>query len=124
MAICKKISNTTEFVIVVSVAFGDPVFGSFLSILEPTSGAQIYEENLRSLLVYEAVIVVALGVFLLIRGWNRHQLGLVFSIRDTGIGIGIAFKSSKAGSTGSSNAFLSIGISSGLRVKLFRWPNK
>lgn len=86
----KAVSRRVEFSIVVAVAFGYLIFGSVFSIFAPGSSAPISEAGLKFLLTYELVIILTLGRFLSMRGWNLQQLGFAPTIRDTGIGVGLA----------------------------------
>ena len=85
----KTLSPRKEFVIVILVAFGYSILGSLSTLFVPASGAHITESHLRFLLVYELAITTTLVVFLWIRGWNTAQLGLLPTVRDTGIGVGL-----------------------------------
>lgn len=86
----KSVSRRAEFTIVVLVAFGYATLGSALSLLAPSSSAPIYESGLQFMLFYEVVVLVALGGFLSVRGWNLQQLGFVPTVKDTGLGVGFA----------------------------------
>lgn len=86
----KTISGGTEFVIVVLAAFGYAMLGSVLSIVAPSSGAPISEADLQFLILYELVVIIVLGGFLSVRGWNLQRLGFVPTVKDTGFGIGLA----------------------------------
>jgi membrane protease YdiL (CAAX protease family) len=86
----RALRASTEFAIVVSVAFGYFILGSVLALLFPSPHAPISEAGLRFLLVYEPVILVLLGWFLSMRGWSLEQLGLGPSARETLVGLGLA----------------------------------
>lgn len=87
----KKISPRAEFAIVIVVAFGLSMLGSVLSMFTPSASAPISEAHLQSLLIYEAIVIIVLSGFLSMRGWRLRQLGFMPTIRDTGIGVGLAF---------------------------------
>ncbi len=65
------------------------MLSSLLFIFIPYTNAPVSESHLRFLLVYETLVTIALWKFLSFRGWKIQQLGLVPSIRDTLIGIGL-----------------------------------
>lgn len=81
-----------EFAIVVVAAFGIFIVGSLLAFLAPTDGesAPIDNGQLQSVIVYEAVVGVLLLTFLRIRQWNLQSLGLMPSLRETLLGVGLA----------------------------------
>lgn len=87
----QAISPRAEFAIVMVLAFGYFMLASILAVFTPGSDATITEASLQFLLVYELVMLVALGAFLSARGWSLLQLGFKPSIKDTAIGIGLAF---------------------------------
>jgi membrane protease YdiL (CAAX protease family) len=72
----RSLSPKTEFVIVITVAFGLSILGSVLSLVSAPDGPAISDAGLRSLVVYEISILALLGAFLWTRGWTRKQLGL------------------------------------------------
>lgn len=86
----KAISLRAEFSIVVLIAFGYFIVGSLLSIINPSPNAPISEVHLRSLLIYESVVMLTLWKFLSLRGWKLRQVGLVPAVRETIIGLGLA----------------------------------
>lgn len=87
----KDLSLRAEFLIVVLAAFGYFMVGSLLSIGNPSPAAPISEAGLQFLVIYELVVVLSLWKFLSLRGWTLRQLGVAPSVRDTLIGLGLAF---------------------------------
>ena len=85
----KSISLRAEFSIVVLAAFGGFVFGSVLSIIAPSTSVHISEAHLRFLLIYESILILALWEFLSLRGWKLQQVGMVPTVRETVIGVGL-----------------------------------
>ncbi|GAB1596743.1 CPBP family intramembrane glutamic endopeptidase [Lysobacter claricitrinus] len=72
-------SQRTEFVLVVLAAFALPVLSSLTSLFAPSTQPMITEDGLRGLVVYEAIVLVALLALLRVRGWQRGHLGVVWS---------------------------------------------
>lgn len=87
----KSISRGLEFFIVIIVAFGFSILASVISVLNPELNTPITNSQLEFLLVYESLVIIVLGVFLSMRGWSFRKLGLIPTLKDTGIGILIAF---------------------------------
>lgn len=73
----RELSHRAEFAVVVTIAFGYFIFSSLLVVGAPTAEVSISEGGLQFLVVYELSILAVLAAFLVIRGWNREQLGLV-----------------------------------------------
>ncbi len=71
-------------------AFGYFMIGTALTLsgLSPTPA--ITDGHLKFLLVYESLVLVALGGILHLRGWSASRLGLVPGLRDTLVGFGLA----------------------------------
>jgi uncharacterized protein len=86
----RRLPPGIEFLIVVSWAFGMPIFSSILAILgsEGESGRAVFNnEALVSILVFEVVQSVFLVWFLRIRGWTLDKLGLHCTWRATAWGV-------------------------------------
>jgi membrane protease YdiL (CAAX protease family) len=79
--------------IVIFLAFGYFIFGSILSVIDPTANPQIANSHLRFLIIYESVVLLVLWKFLFLRGWKLQYVGLMPSVIDTVIGIGLFFVS-------------------------------
>lgn len=86
----RSITARTEFFIVIGGAFGYLLLGNILSLFLPKGNAPISESQLQSLLVYESLLFIALGGFLLLRGWKIQQIGFPPKIKDAATGIGLA----------------------------------
>ena len=77
-----------EFAIVVLVAFGPFIASSFASLLIPAARAPHHTNaTLLALVVYEAVLLALLSFFLYARGWSLQRIGLLPTVKDTGIGV-------------------------------------
>lgn len=76
-----------EFGVVVLVAFGWFIFVSIESLVRTDYGFAPTEEGLMLLFIHEAVVLVALSVFLSIRQWTPARLGLEVSWRNTLAGL-------------------------------------
>ena len=86
----QSLSQRTEFVIVVLVAFGYFILGSILSVLTPSHQPAITGAHLRFLIVYELVVMAALLSFLYLRSWDLQQVGFSPSIKEKFVGVGLA----------------------------------
>ena len=80
-----KWSRKTEFIVVVGAAFGWFSVSSVWSLIAPPAGDETLaaNEGWTALLVYEGILLVALGWLLHRRGWNWARVGLAPSWRDT-----------------------------------------
>lgn len=85
-----SLSDRAEFVIVVLVAFAYPIYVSLLVALLPSNHAVISEAGLHVLLVHEIIVFTLLWLFLHTRGWRFSDVGLVPSLRDGLLGVGLA----------------------------------
>jgi len=86
----RRLPPGVEFVIVVSWAFGMPIFSSILSILgtEGETGRAVFtNEALVGILAFEVVQSAFLVWFLRIRGWTLEKLGLHCTWRATAWGV-------------------------------------
>ena len=79
-----------EALIVIFGAFGFAVIGSARYLFGNLPVAAITEHHLRSLLIYEPIILLVIGGFLYIRGWSFKRVGLTPRLMDGPIGAGLA----------------------------------
>ena len=80
-----------EFIVVVTWAFGLPIFTSIMS-LDVVEGTPVPEFNNAALfgtIIFEVVQLGFLSWFLRIRGWTLEKFGLAFSWRWTAWGVGL-----------------------------------
>ncbi|HEX5163457.1 MAG TPA: CPBP family intramembrane glutamic endopeptidase [Steroidobacteraceae bacterium] len=89
----RRLPAGVEFLVVVSWAFGLPVFSSIMSLGTggesggATGGALVFNNAaLVNILVFELVQSVFLVWFLHVRGWTLEKVGLSISWRGTGMG--------------------------------------
>ncbi len=89
----RRLPPGAEFLVVVSFAFGLPIFTSILSLgagshgAAATGGTLVYDnKGLINTLVYELLQTAFLVWFLKIRGWTLGKFGLFISWRGAGIG--------------------------------------
>jgi len=75
----RSMSQRTECVLVLLIAFALPVVSSLASLAAPPTAPAITEDGLRSLILYEAVVLLALLPLLRLRGWERAHLGVVWN---------------------------------------------
>lgn len=88
----RSLSPTAEFCIVVGVAFSLPVAASLTILLTgtPTAGpAQFTEDDLRVLVVEEALLLLMLGWFLRVRGFSVEHFAAYPSGRELGMALGL-----------------------------------
>ena len=89
----RRLPAGVEFLVVVSWAFGLPIFASIMSLGSDlgahaaTGGALVFDNAaLLSILVFELIQSVFLVWFLRVRGWTLEKFGLAISWRGTGVG--------------------------------------
>jgi len=89
----RRLPAGVEFLVVVSWAFGLPIFASIMSLGPEggtgaaTGGALVFDNMaLMSILVFELVQSAFLIWFLRVRGWTLEKFGLAISWRGTGMG--------------------------------------
>jgi uncharacterized protein len=87
----RALSPKTEFVIVVTMAFGYFALVSIFVALHPHAGPLHTNRSLIVLCVHELVLMALLFPFLRIRGWTFSKIGLDPTWRDTGLGILLFF---------------------------------
>lgn len=83
----RSMSQRTECLLVLIVAFALPVLSSVMSLLTPSTGPAVTEAGLRALVVYEAVILAALLPLLRVRGWQRAHFGATWHGWDLPAGV-------------------------------------
>ena len=87
----RRLPVGVEFLVVVSWAFGLPIFSSIMSLgrhgAVATGGAIVFNNSaLLNILVFELVQSAFLIWFLHVRGWTLERFGLQISWRGTGTG--------------------------------------
>jgi membrane protease YdiL (CAAX protease family) len=88
----RRLPVGVEFLVVISWAFGLPIFGSILSIGGPDpESAKAYYNNtgLGAMLIIEVMQSLFLVWFLRIRGWTLEKLGLNVTLRGTLYGVAL-----------------------------------
>jgi membrane protease YdiL (CAAX protease family) len=86
----RRLPVGVEFLVVISWAFGLPIFASILSIGDldaASSRAYFTNAGLASILIMEALQSLFLVWFLRIRGWTLEKLGLNVTLRGTAHGV-------------------------------------
>jgi membrane protease YdiL (CAAX protease family) len=87
----RRLSAGVEFLVVVTWAFGLPIFTSILSLGgtgSSTGGAAVFTDAaLLGTVMFEVVQSIVLIWFLRVRGWTLEKFGLAFTWRGTGWGI-------------------------------------
>jgi uncharacterized protein len=80
-----------EFVVVVTWAFGLPIFSSImaLDVADGTPAPVFNNAGLLATIIFEVVQLGFLSWFLRIRGWTLEKFGLAFSWRGTAWGVGL-----------------------------------
>jgi uncharacterized protein len=87
----RRLPVGVEFLVVVSWAFGMPIFSSTMSLgagrAAATGGALVYNNAaLLSILVFELIQSAFLIWFLRVRGWTLEKFGLQITWRGSGMG--------------------------------------
>lgn len=87
----RRLPPGVEFLIVVSWAFGMPIFSSIVAILgtDGSARAVFTNEALLSILIFEIVQSAFLVWFLHVRGWTFEKLGLQVTWRATAWGFAL-----------------------------------
>ncbi|WP_457096380.1 CPBP family intramembrane glutamic endopeptidase [Lysobacter sp. P5_B9] len=83
------LSARSEFLLVVTVAFGYSLYASVTQLLVPSALPPITDAGLRWLIVEELMLLALLGALLKARGWRRAELGLGFTARDLPAAVGL-----------------------------------
>lgn len=89
MQYLRELSHRAEFALVITLAFGYFILGSVTSLFTPSTEAAISDGGLQFLVVYELGLLSVLGAFLVVRGWDRTQLGLQPTRADPLIAVGL-----------------------------------
>lgn len=85
----RRLPPGVEFLVVVTWAFGLPIFASIMSLGTPGSSATPVFTNaeLLATIIFEVVQLGFLGWFLRLRGWTLERFGLGFSWSGTLVGL-------------------------------------
>ena len=85
----RRLPVGVEFLVVVTWAFGLPVFASIMALGTPgdSSSAVFNNAELLATIIFEVVQLGFLTWFLRIRGWTLEKFGLSFSWRGTAAGV-------------------------------------
>lgn len=88
----KLLTPTDEFIIVVVAAFGVPVVVNiYVVFLVRYTAPVITEAGLQSLLIVEPLILLGVAAFLHTRDWTLETIGLLPTLKETLLGVGLAF---------------------------------
>ena len=85
----RRLPVRIEFLIVITWAFGLPIFSSILSIGDSevvSSRSAFTDARLVSVLIFELVQSLFLIWFLRVRGWTLEKIGLQITVRGTVVG--------------------------------------
>ena len=87
----RRLPPGVEFLVVVTWAFGLPIFASIMSLAAPNSlrSPVFTNAELFAAILFEVIQLGFLAWFLRIRGWTLEKFGLAFSWRDTAIGLAL-----------------------------------
>jgi len=87
----RRLPAGVEFLVVVTWAFGLPIFSSILWLGTPEGEAlpAFTNATLVGALTFEVVQLIFLSWFLRIRGWTLEKFGLAFSWRATVVGVAL-----------------------------------
>ena len=87
----RRLPPGTEFLVVITWAFGLPIFSSIMSLGAPEDAAAPTFNNtaLLGTVIFEAIQFAFLAWFLRIRGWTLEKLGLAFSWSSTVAGLAL-----------------------------------
>jgi uncharacterized protein len=85
----RRLPAGVEFLVVVTWAFGLPIFASIMSLGAPSDSAlpAFTNAELLSTIIFEVIQLGFLTWFLRIRGWTLEKFGLSFSWRGTAVGL-------------------------------------
>ena len=85
----RRLPVGVEFLVVVTWAFGLPIFSSIMSLGTPgTESVPVFNNaQLLGIIIFEVIQLAFLAWFLRIRGWTLEKFGLSFSWRATAWGI-------------------------------------
>ena len=87
----RRLPPSVEFLVVVTWAFGLPIFASIMSLAAPTEGRSPVFTNaeLFAAIIFEVIQLGFLAWFLRIRGWTLEKFGLAFSWSGTIVGLAL-----------------------------------
>jgi uncharacterized protein len=87
----RRLPPGVEFLVVLTWAFGLPIFSSIMSLGAPSgSAAPVFDDaQLLGIIIFEVIQLAFLGWFLRIRGWTLEKFGLSFSWRATVAGLAL-----------------------------------
>jgi membrane protease YdiL (CAAX protease family) len=87
----RRLPPGVEFLVVLTWAFGLPIFSSIMSLGAPSgSPAPVFNDaQLLGIIIFEVIQLAFLGWFLRIRGWTLEKFGLSFSWRATVAGLAL-----------------------------------
>jgi membrane protease YdiL (CAAX protease family) len=87
----RRLPAGVEFLVVVTWAFGLPIFSSIMSLGTPGSSAVPVFNNAQLLgtIIFEVIQLGFLSWFLHIRGWTLEKFGLTFSWTGTLMGVAL-----------------------------------
>jgi hypothetical protein len=84
----RRLPPGVEFLVVVTWAFGLPIFASIMSLGAPDSAAPVFTNaELLATIIFEVIQLGFLTWFLRIRGWTLEKFGLSFSWRGSALGV-------------------------------------
>jgi membrane protease YdiL (CAAX protease family) len=85
----RRLPPGVEFLVVVTWAFGLPIFASIMSLAAPNEGRSPVFTNIElfAAIIFEVIQLGFLAWFLQIRGWTLERFGLAFSWSGTAIGL-------------------------------------
>jgi membrane protease YdiL (CAAX protease family) len=88
----KLLTPTDEFIIVIVTALGATLVANVLFVLyAERAGPAITEAALYRLLTVEPILLLLIGGFLYARDWTFETVGLLPTLKETIIGVGLAF---------------------------------
>jgi uncharacterized protein len=87
LARVRQLSLATEFAIVIIGAFGWLFVANLIYKLFPGTQAQVTEQRLQLLLIYEPIVLVCVFVFLRLRGWTLDRINPWPSVKETTRGV-------------------------------------
>jgi membrane protease YdiL (CAAX protease family) len=87
----RRLPPAVEFLVVVTWAFGLPIFSSIMSLGTPgmESVPVFNNAQLLGIIIFEVIQLGFLAWFLRIRGWTLEKFGLSFSWRATAAGLAL-----------------------------------
>jgi membrane protease YdiL (CAAX protease family) len=85
----RRLPAGVEFLVVVTWAFGLPIFASIMALGTPadSTGSVFTNAELLATVIFEVIQLGFLTWFLRIRGWTLEKFGLSFSWRGTAVGV-------------------------------------